>query len=59
MMAKKLMPDVDVKIIRKEDRFIVRKKIAKELEEMGHIVKIEDYQNKVPMIIPFTKGGKN
>ena len=30
-----------------EDRFIVRKKIAKELEEMGHIVKIEDYQNKV------------
>jgi D-arabinose 1-dehydrogenase-like Zn-dependent alcohol dehydrogenase len=24
MMAKKLMPDVDVTIIRKEDRFIVR-----------------------------------
>ena len=24
MMAKKLMPDIDVTIIRKEDRFIVR-----------------------------------
>ncbi len=30
-----------------EDRFAVRKKIAKELEEMGHIVKIEDIKNKV------------
>ncbi|NJL14493.1 MAG: valine--tRNA ligase [Microscillaceae bacterium] len=30
-----------------EDRFVVRKKIAKELEELGHIVKIEDYKNQV------------
>lgn len=30
-----------------EDRFTVRKKIAKDLEEMGHIVKIEDIKNKV------------
>ena len=30
-----------------EDRFVVRKKIAKDLEAQGHIVKIEDYQNNV------------
>jgi len=30
-----------------EDRFAVRKKIAKDLEEMGQIVKIEDIKNKV------------
>ncbi len=30
-----------------EDRFAVRKKIAKELEELGHIVKIEEYKNQV------------
>ncbi|MCE3279351.1 MAG: valine--tRNA ligase [Bacteroidetes bacterium] len=30
-----------------EDRFTVRKKIAKDLEEMGHIVKVEDIKNKV------------
>ena len=30
-----------------EDRFKVRKKIVKELEASGHIVKIEDYNNKV------------
>ena len=30
-----------------EDRFTVRKKIAKELEEMGVVVKIEDIKNKV------------
>jgi len=30
-----------------EDRFIARKKIVKELEEKGHIVKIEDIKNKV------------
>ncbi len=30
-----------------EDRFAVRKKIAKDLEEMGHIVKVEDIKNKV------------
>ncbi|MFM1877031.1 MAG: hypothetical protein RL266_2768 [Bacteroidota bacterium] len=30
-----------------EDRFVVRKKIAKGLEAAGHIVKIEDYMNKV------------
>ncbi|TAD99832.1 MAG: valine--tRNA ligase [Bacteroidetes bacterium] len=29
------------------DRFAVRKKIAKDLEEMGQIVKIEDIKNKV------------
>ncbi len=29
-----------------EDRFIVRKKITKDLEEMGFIVKIEDIKNK-------------
>jgi valyl-tRNA synthetase len=30
-----------------EDRFIVRKKIAKELESLGQMVKIEDIKNKV------------
>jgi valyl-tRNA synthetase len=30
-----------------EDRFSVRKKIAAELEEKGHLVKIEDIKNKV------------
>ncbi|MBK9177765.1 MAG: valine--tRNA ligase [Flavobacteriales bacterium] len=30
-----------------EDRFIVRKKIAKELEAQGHLVKTEDIVNKV------------
>ena len=30
-----------------EDRFIVRKKIVKDLQEMGHVVKVEDYTNKV------------
>ncbi len=30
-----------------EDRFVVRKKMAKELEALGHIVKIENYNNKV------------
>ncbi|NQY05514.1 MAG: valine--tRNA ligase [Flavobacteriaceae bacterium] len=30
-----------------QDRFVVRKQITKELEEKGHIVKIEDYQNRV------------
>jgi len=30
-----------------EDRFIVRKKIAQDLEEMGQMVKIEDIKNKV------------
>jgi len=30
-----------------EDRFAVRKKITLELEEKGHIVKIEEYTNKV------------
>lgn len=30
-----------------EDRFIVRKKIAKDLDASGHIVKIEDIKNKV------------
>ncbi len=30
-----------------EDRFEARKKIAKELEEKGHIVKIEDYTSEV------------
>ncbi|HTA28130.1 MAG TPA: valine--tRNA ligase, partial [Bacteroidia bacterium] len=30
-----------------EDRFIVRNKIAKELEEMGQIVKVENIKNKV------------
>lgn len=30
-----------------EDRFAVRKKIAKELEEMGQVVKVEDIKNKV------------
>lgn len=30
-----------------EDRFAVRKKMAVELQEKGHIVKIEDYNNKV------------
>jgi valyl-tRNA synthetase len=30
-----------------EDRFAVRKKIVKELEEKGHLVKVEDYTNQV------------
>ncbi len=30
-----------------EDRFTVRKKIAKDLEEMGQILKVEDIKNKV------------
>jgi len=30
-----------------EDRFRARKLIVKDLEEMGHLVKIEDYTNKV------------
>lgn len=30
-----------------EDRFVVRKKFAKDLEAAGHIIKIEDYQNSV------------
>ncbi|MFM2136034.1 MAG: hypothetical protein RL021_1434 [Bacteroidota bacterium] len=30
-----------------EDRFAVRKKIVKDLEAMGQVVKIEDYKNKV------------
>lgn len=30
-----------------EDRFAVRKKIAADLEEKGHMVKVEDYMNKV------------
>lgn len=30
-----------------EDRFVVRKKIAKDLEAAGNLVKVEDYMNKV------------
>ncbi|MBK9276010.1 MAG: valine--tRNA ligase [Flavobacteriales bacterium] len=30
-----------------EDRFVVRRKIAKELEAQGHLVRTEDIQNKV------------
>jgi valyl-tRNA synthetase len=30
-----------------KDRFICRKEIVKELEEIGNLVKVEDYQNKV------------
>jgi len=30
-----------------QDRFVVRKAIVKELEEKGHIQKIEDYTNKI------------
>ena len=30
-----------------EDRFAVRKKIAKDLDEMGQLVKVEDIKNKV------------
>ncbi len=30
-----------------EDRFVVRKKIIKDLEELGNLVKTEDYKNKV------------
>jgi valyl-tRNA synthetase len=30
-----------------EDRFVVRKKIVKDLEAAGYVVKIEDYKNKV------------
>ena len=30
-----------------EDRFVVRKKIEKTLEESGNLVKVEDYNNKV------------
>jgi valyl-tRNA synthetase len=37
----------EAKIYIGEDRFVVRKKFAKELEEAGVIAKIEDYQNNV------------
>jgi valyl-tRNA synthetase len=37
----------EAKIYIGEDRFVVRKKFAKELEEAGFIAKIEDYQNNV------------
>ena len=30
-----------------EDRFTVRKKIAKDLEDSGYVLKVEDYKNKV------------
>ncbi|MTI89176.1 MAG: valine--tRNA ligase [Balneolaceae bacterium] len=30
-----------------KDRFEVRKEISKDLEEAGHLIKVEDYQNKV------------
>lgn len=30
-----------------EDRFVVRKKIVKDLQALGHVVKVEDYTNKV------------
>ena len=30
-----------------EDRFVVRKKIVKDLTALGHVVKVEDYTNKV------------
>lgn len=30
-----------------EDRFVVRKKIVKDLEDLGNLVKVEDYKNKV------------
>ncbi|MFN9959410.1 MAG: class I tRNA ligase family protein, partial [bacterium] len=30
-----------------EDRFVVRKRIVKDLDALGHIVKVEDYTNKV------------
>ena len=30
-----------------QDRFVVRKQIVKELEDKGHILKIEDYTNRV------------
>ncbi|MGB3946445.1 MAG: valine--tRNA ligase [Bacteroidia bacterium] len=30
-----------------EDRFVVRKKIAKDIEELGQLVKVEDIKNKV------------
>ncbi len=37
----------DAGIYHKEDRFIVRKKFAKDLDAAGHIEKTEDYQNNV------------
>ena len=40
-----MSPDATVYI--GEDRFVVRKKFAKDLEANGHILKIEDYQNNV------------
>ena len=40
-----MSPDAAVYI--GEDRFVVRKKFAKDLEAAGHIAKIEDYQNNV------------
>ncbi len=30
-----------------KDRFVVRKEIIKELKSLGHLVKIEDYKNKI------------
>ena len=40
-----MSPDATVYI--GENRFVVRKKFAKDLEANGHILKIEDYQNNV------------
>lgn len=37
----------DAKFYVGEDRFVVRKKIARDLEEMGQLVKTEDIKNKV------------
>ena len=37
----------EAKIYPGEDRFVVRKKFAKDLEAAGHIAKIENYQNNV------------
>jgi valyl-tRNA synthetase len=37
----------DAKIFVGDDRFVARKKIAKELEQKGYLVKIEDYQSNV------------
>jgi valyl-tRNA synthetase len=38
---------VDATVYVGEDRFVVRKKFSKDLEEAGFIAKIEDYQNNV------------
>ncbi len=43
----KLSPAAQIEKYIGQDRFVVRKQIAKDLDEMGHLVKVEEYQTQV------------